>query len=333
MMINIHKWNDCDIPIFKQYKNKFHERCETLYIYNVQDVEAHYDTFSLYGNILNYDSYMRNKYELTDEECYACIAHEIGHSEDTFSRQAKRDSDEEGQMRSYIREFHADEHASKQGLENELISALKKMCPKDNFLNLLRTKRLQELKRRRESVKHNTKVTSIPVMVFALLLRDNGYTEWDRKNHPEADIIVNNINNVKEKFYFEIKETNSITNVFEAATLTEWSAACNNNGHYFFVVIYLENDNELPKYIFYTPQEIMQFSTVPPFKININIPKLPTIEQTLNDRLMCIQNEPIVEVCQWKNHSKSRRNSVKFDGKMLLDLKRIYYGELKKKKD
>lgn len=333
-MNNIYKWNDCNIPIFKQYKEIFQEQYDTLHIYSVQEGEKHYDTVSLFGNILNYDSNMRNKYELTDEECYACIAHEIGHLKDTFSHKTNGENDEEEHMRSYIREFHADEQASKQELEDELMSALKKMCPKDNFLTLLRIKRLQELKKKRLSDKHNTKVTSIPVMIFALLLRDNGYTEWDRKNHPKADIIVSNKDNEKEKFYFEIKETSKNEKVFGAATLTEWDTAYENKGHYFFVIIKDGTEgNALPQYVIYSPQEFITYSTVPPFKFNFNIDKLNDKDsaKTNKEKLDIIKSQKDVSMSPKRSIRKSR-NSVKLDEKLLRDLRNLYYGTLKKDK-
>ena len=183
----VQKWNECDIPIFQTYRDNYSVQCDQLVIYCVNEKEMHYDAFSIIGNILNYDAAMEKQYNLTQEESLACITHKLGHGKDLFPI-AKDDEEIEKTCR-YIREFHADEEVSRLKQEDALISALRKM-PQVGLLTSLRIKRLKELKRKRESENRNTKVTSIGAMVFALLLRDNGYSEWDGKNHSQADSIV-----------------------------------------------------------------------------------------------------------------------------------------------
>jgi Holliday junction resolvase len=82
-----------------------------------------------------------------------------------------------------------------------------------------------------------------------------------------SDIIATKNN---EEFYFEIKYTAQSSKYFGAATLTEWEAALEMKGNYRFVVA-LERD-ERWHFHEYTPEEFMNFSTIPPFKIFFNIP-------------------------------------------------------------
>jgi hypothetical protein len=79
-----------------------------------------------------------------------------------------------------------------------------------------------------------------------------------------------------QKFFFEIKKTETEQAYFGAATLTEWSQALKTPEHYFFVVA-KPNKNEQTNienpFVFkeFTPAQFMEFSTIPPFKIFFNI--------------------------------------------------------------
>lgn len=59
-----------------------------------------------------------NEIDLDQEECYACIAHELGHMMDSSQRNLEHQQD---------REIYADRIACELGLGNSMISALYKM--------------------------------------------------------------------------------------------------------------------------------------------------------------------------------------------------------------
>lgn len=71
-------------------------------------------------------------------------------------------------------------------------------------------------------------------------------------------------------FYFEIKFTAQSKSYFGAATLTEWDAALAREEHYRFVIAIKKNDDWTFRE--YTPQEFMQFSYIPPFKVFFSVP-------------------------------------------------------------
>ena len=65
-----------------------------------------------------YNEYKVNEIGLDQEECYACIAHELGHMMDPNQRNLEHQQD---------REIYADSIACKLGLGDSMISALHKM--------------------------------------------------------------------------------------------------------------------------------------------------------------------------------------------------------------
>ena len=65
-----------------------------------------------------YNEYKVNEIGLDQEECYACIAHELGHMMDSSQRNLEHQQD---------REITADRIACELGLGNSMISALNKM--------------------------------------------------------------------------------------------------------------------------------------------------------------------------------------------------------------
>ena len=73
----------------------------------------------------------------------------------------------------------------------------------------------------------------------------------------------------KNKFFFELKFTNQKNKYFGAATLTEWECAIHNLNNFFFVIARLHEN----KWIFdkFSPEEFIQYSTIPPFKIFFNV--------------------------------------------------------------
>lgn len=74
-----------------------------------------------------------------------------------------------------------------------------------------------------------------------------------------------------QEWFFEIKKTTQDKSYFGAATSTEWEQAFKDPAHYRFVIC-----QELPDKTFsfteLTPAQMMEFSTIPPFKIFFNIP-------------------------------------------------------------
>jgi len=73
-----------------------------------------------------------------------------------------------------------------------------------------------------------------------------------------------------EDWFFEIKMTRKDNKIFGAATLTEWEKAFEVPERFRFVVAKEENNGE-NSYKCFTPEEFMDFSVVPPFKIYFNI--------------------------------------------------------------
>ena len=102
------------------------------------------------------------------------------------------------------------------------------------------------------------------------------------KSKRYADIVA--INNDGEEVYYEIKATkmkrdcyNSIRQkdkYFGAATLTEFNLAIKHPDRYFFVLVIMDEDSpeEMIDSVEYSVLELLSYSTIPPFKINFNIP-------------------------------------------------------------
>jgi len=120
---------------------------------------------------------------------------------------------------------------------------------------------------------------------FAKELRNSGlYSYVSDISRSYADIEA--IKNDGTRVFFEIKAsavTNESLNAkiqkgekyFGAATLTEWKAAMQHPDNYLFIFLYVDTTQE--EYVIigreeYRPAELLGYSTVPPFKINLNIP-------------------------------------------------------------
>ena len=74
-----------------------------------------------------------------------------------------------------------------------------------------------------------------------------------------------------ETWFFEIKMTRHEDRYFGAATQTEWAQAFKDPEHFRFVVVIADEADEHFRFIEYTPAEFMGFSTIPPFKVYLNI--------------------------------------------------------------
>ena len=72
-----------------------------------------------------------------------------------------------------------------------------------------------------------------------------------------------------DTFYFEVKFTRQSSTYFGAATLTEWEAALQNESRFTFVVAFVRDGSWA--FHEYTPDEFMQMSYIPPFKVFFNV--------------------------------------------------------------
>jgi Holliday junction resolvase len=98
-------------------------------------------------------------------------------------------------------------------------------------------------------------------------LNKKGYTNCRIEASP-ADVIAEKNG---QTFYFEIKKTTKTDNYFGAATLTEWAQAIKTPDHYRFVIAKTDETEEEFSFIELTPAEMMEYSTIPPFKVYFNI--------------------------------------------------------------
>lgn len=103
---------------------------------------------------------------------------------------------------------------------------------------------------------------------FIQYLKQNGYQNAEVKSSP-CDILAEKDG---EKWYFEIKMTTKNDVYFGAATMTEWRQAFKTPDRFRFVIAIVDEsqDNGF-RFIQLTPQEMMQVSTIPPFKVYFNI--------------------------------------------------------------
>lgn len=74
-----------------------------------------------------------------------------------------------------------------------------------------------------------------------------------------------------QEWFFEIKKTSQDKDYFGAATSTEWEQAFKDPAHYRFVICQKLADGSF-KFIKFTPAQMMEYSTIPPFKIFFNVP-------------------------------------------------------------
>ncbi len=84
--------------------------------------------------------------------------------------------------------------------------------------------------------------------------------------HLPVDIIA--YKNGK-KYFFEIKATKRKKSYIGAATFTEWECALKNKEFFKFVVV--KDIDEDYEFYEFTPEEFMEYSTIPPIKVYFNI--------------------------------------------------------------
>lgn len=84
----------------------------------------------------------------------------------------------------------------------------------------------------------------------------------------EADVIIEDKKGYT--WYFEIKQSSwHKGKFFDAATLTQWYTWYTNQERYYFVFITGKKKNR--QFTFVRASELMEHSTIPPFKIYFNI--------------------------------------------------------------
>lgn len=114
-------------------------------------------------------------------------------------------------------------------------------------------------------------------------IKRKGLNLCESKAKPYADIVAKEEDGTE--VYYEIKATamtrreydslaQKKVKYFGAATLTEWNLAIRCPEKYTFVLAIMnkENTNEALAFVEYSTEELLSYSTIPPFKINVNIP-------------------------------------------------------------
>ena len=103
---------------------------------------------------------------------------------------------------------------------------------------------------------------------FIKHLQENGFQNAKVISSP-SDIHAEK--NGKE-WFFEIKMTKRHDVYFGAATMTEWEQAFKTPDYFRFVIAIADDAHEHGfRFIEMTPAEMMQHSTIPPFKVYFNI--------------------------------------------------------------
>ena len=95
---------------------------------------------------------------------------------------------------------------------------------------------------------------------FVNILGERGYTNI-RITAAPADIQADKNG---EHYFFEIKMTSKKGTYFGAATATEWEQAFKTPNNYKFVIAVNDGNNEF-SYTELSPNELMEYSTIPPF--------------------------------------------------------------------
>ena len=125
-----------------------------------------------------------------------------------------------------------------------------------------------------ENKSKNSRTAKYAKAKFKEYLREEGYTEIKQINHPtDFEAYKNGIH-----YYFELKMTSKRDGVyFGAASITEWNAGLgDNNSELRFVIAQSkdETNDENTTFDFepITIKTLIPYSTIPPFKINFNLP-------------------------------------------------------------
>lgn len=98
-------------------------------------------------------------------------------------------------------------------------------------------------------------------------LFENGYDSAEIVKSP-ADIKATKDG---ETWWFEIKYTTAKDSYYGGSTETEWEQAFNDPDHFRFVIAQTNKSQTKFGFTEYTPDEFIQFCTIPPFKVFFNI--------------------------------------------------------------
>ena len=101
---------------------------------------------------------------------------------------------------------------------------------------------------------------------FCKYLEDKGFTTEIRQAPADIRAMKDG-----QEWFFEIKKTSQDKDYFGAATSTEWEQAFKDPAHYRFVICQKLADGSF-KFTEFTPAQMMEYSTIPPFKIFFNVP-------------------------------------------------------------
>ena len=124
--------------------------------------------------------------------------------------------------------------------------------------------------------------------LFVKELNKEGLYEISEKSFSYSDIVAKRKSDGIVEYY-EIKGALVTKDKYEegkekyfgAATLTEWNVAIKCPDRYFFVIVFIEKSTgNLLGYEKYSPQELLHYSTIPPFKVNMNVPYSRSKEKT-----------------------------------------------------
>lgn len=110
---------------------------------------------------------------------------------------------------------------------------------------------------------------------FKLHLEERGFSDVRVASTP-ADIVAK-LNGATH--HFELKLTSKTGGYFGAATITEWEAALREPTRFRFVVARQVEGSW--RFCEYSPDEFMQFSDIPPFKVYFRVPadgRVPTMK-------------------------------------------------------
>ena len=114
----------------------------------------------------------------------------------------------------------------------------------------------------------NTKSDVKAKATFIKHLQENGFQNAKVISSP-SDIRAEKDG---KEWFFEIKMTKRHDVYFGAATMTEWEQAFRTPDYFRFVIAIADDAHEHGfRFIEMTPAEMMQHSTIPPFKVYFNI--------------------------------------------------------------
>lgn len=122
--------------------------------------------------------------------------------------------------------------------------------------------------------------------VFVKLLQERGFEAAVVSSPADIKATKNG-----QTWFFEIKMTKRSNVYFGAATLTEWRQALADPEHFRFVVAKTNEAEEEFEFIEFTPEEFLEYSTVPPFKFFFNVNLKDTGKKRRGDKAVQLTKE------------------------------------------